>query len=65
MSPEIVADHERLKKELLRGFCKTPDGYCLDFRNAKMKQGETYKQFSVNLGQLFDQWVDACNIDRT
>ena len=54
LSPEITANYDELKKALLQGFSKTSQGYRSDFRSAKIKVGETFKQFSINLGRLFD-----------
>lgn len=65
LSPDITANYDSLKKGLLRGFCKTPDGYRQEFRNAKIKQGETYEQFSISLVRLFDHWVESCHVQHT
>ncbi|XP_037774421.1 uncharacterized protein LOC119570973 [Penaeus monodon] len=65
LSPEITADYKQLKKALLNGFSKTPNGYRQDFRAAKIKVGETYKQFSINLGRLFDQWIDSSGLENS
>ena len=64
LSPEITSDYDKLKKGLLQGFSKTPDGYRVDFRTAKIKPGETYKQFVINLGRMFDLWVNSCGVDQ-
>lgn len=65
LSPEIVADYHLLKKSLLKSFCKTPDGFRVDFRSGKIQPGETYEQFSIQLGRSFEQWLEASNIDFT
>ena len=46
LSPEITCDYQELKRSLLAGFQKTSDGYRLDFRNAKIREGENYTVFS-------------------
>ena len=65
LSPAIVADYTLLKKSLLKSFCKTPDGFRMDFRSTKIQPGETFEQFGIQLGRSFDQWLEACNIDPT
>ncbi|XP_050703676.1 uncharacterized protein LOC126989161, partial [Eriocheir sinensis] len=50
---------------LLKSFCKTPDGFRVDFRSGKIQPGETYEQFSIQLGRSFEQWLEASNIDFT
>ncbi|XP_063601110.1 uncharacterized protein LOC134777201 [Penaeus indicus] len=65
LSPEITKDYELLKKCLLDSFAKTPDGYRVDFRSAKIKPGETFKQFVIKLGRMFDLWVDASNVEKS
>ncbi|XP_037804877.1 uncharacterized protein LOC119599206 [Penaeus monodon] len=64
LPPEITSDYKLLKKALLRGYSKTPASYRNDFRTAKIKCGETYEQFAIRLGRLFDYWVDACDITK-
>ena len=64
LPPNVTSDYQLLKKALLRGYSKTPASYRSDFRNAKIKAGETYNQFSIHLGRLFDFWVDACNVSK-
>ena len=46
LSPEITRDYQELKRSLLAGFQKTSDRYRLDFRNAKIRDGENYTVFS-------------------
>lgn len=41
----IIKDYKLLKQALLTGFSKTPDGYRVDFRSAKIKVGQNYHQF--------------------
>lgn len=62
LSPEITSKYECLKKALLRGFSKTPDGYRNDFRQSKIKTGESFQQFAVQLGRMFDLWINSRNI---
>nr|XP_027217520.1 uncharacterized protein LOC113810035 [Penaeus vannamei] len=64
LPPETTADYQLLKKALLRGYSKTPASYRNDFRTAKIKSGETYEQFAIRLGRLFDYWVDSHNITK-
>lgn len=47
LSPEITSEYQNLKKALLKGFSKTPNGYRNDFRQSKIKSGETFQQFAV------------------
>ena len=63
LSPEITSDYNELKKSLLTGFKKTSDGYRLDFRSAKIRDGENYTQFSVHLTRLFQSWLEASKIE--
>ena len=65
LSPSITSDYESLKKALLVGFSKTAHGYRQDFRSAKIRIGETYKQFSIYLGRLFDLWIDNTPVEHT
>lgn len=65
LSPEITADYKQLKRALLNGFNKTPNGYRQDFRAAKIKVGETYHQFSITLGRFFDQWLDSSGLEKS
>ncbi|XP_076062497.1 uncharacterized protein LOC143037823 [Oratosquilla oratoria] len=65
LSPEITKDYELLKKALLSGFNKTPDGYRVDFRNAKISPGETFLQFSFQLTRLFQAWLDSSEVGNT
>lgn len=37
----------------------------MDFRSAKIKPGETFKQFVINLGWMFELWVDASNVEKS
>ncbi|XP_069984657.1 uncharacterized protein [Penaeus vannamei] len=59
LPPETTGDYQLLNKALLRGYSKTPASYRNDFRTAKIKSGETYEQFAIRLGRLFDYWVDS------
>lgn len=54
ISPNITENFQLLKKNLFKGFCKTPDGYRVELRNCKIKPEETYVQFVVKLGHKFD-----------
>ncbi|XP_076060383.1 uncharacterized protein LOC143036685 isoform X1 [Oratosquilla oratoria] len=65
LSPEITKNYELLKKALLSGFNKTPDGYRVDFRNAKISPGETFLQFSFQLTRLFQAWLDSSEVGNT
>ena len=65
LSPTVTADYKQLKQALLQGFNKTPSGYRQEFRSAKIRVDETYKQFSINLGRFFDQWVDSYELEKT
>ena len=50
---------------MLRGFNKTTDSYRDDFKAARIGSGETYQQFVVQLGCLFDQWFDSRGIPKS
>ena len=65
LSPSITSNYDDLKKALLIGFSKTAQGYRQDFRNAKIRCGETYNQFSIHLGRLFDLWIDNIPVNHT
>ena len=65
LSSEITSDYNKLKTSLLAGFKKTSDGYRLDFRSAKIRDGENHTQFSVHLTRLFQSWVGASKIEET
>lgn len=60
-----ISDFSLLKQALLTGFDKTPERYRQDFRSNKIKVGESYRQFSTRLLQLFDSWLEASEIPRT
>ncbi|MPC32486.1 hypothetical protein E2C01_025797 [Portunus trituberculatus] len=62
LSPETTEDYDTLKKSLLTGFKKTADGYGLDFRIAKIRDGENYSQFPVHLTRLFQSWLEASQV---
>ena len=63
LSPEITRDYQELKRSLLAGFQKTSDENRLDFRNAKIRDGENYTQFSVHLTRLFQSWLESSKIN--
>ena len=65
LSPAITKDYELLKKALLVGFSKTSHGYRQDFRSAKIRSGETYNQFAIHLGRLFDLWIENTPVCHT
>ncbi|KAK3887702.1 hypothetical protein Pcinc_008187 [Petrolisthes cinctipes] len=65
LSSDITNDYGLLKKALLTGFSKTPDGYRLDFRGTKIQPGENYQQFSIRLGRLLQAWLEASDISET
>lgn len=52
LSSDTTNDYVLLKKALLVGFSKTPDGYCQEFRSAEIRPEENYRQFSIHLGRL-------------
>lgn len=64
LSDEVTSNYDLLKKALLTGFLKTPDSYRHDFRSARVKAGETYDLFIIHLSRMFDQWVEACGIEK-
>lgn len=61
-SPQIITDYDLLKKAVLKNFCKTPDGFRMNFKSSKIQPGETYQQFSIHLNHLFEQWMEASNV---
>ncbi|XP_076064942.1 uncharacterized protein LOC143038983 [Oratosquilla oratoria] len=65
LSPEIPKNYELLKKALLSGSNKTPDGYHVHFRNAKISSGETFLQFSFQLTRLFQAWLYSSYVGNT
>ncbi|MPC49143.1 hypothetical protein E2C01_042938 [Portunus trituberculatus] len=65
LSPETTKDYNALKKSLLTGFKKTTDGYRLDFRNAKIRNGENYSQFSVHLTRLFQSRLEVSQVQES
>ena len=65
LCPEITNNFEELKRALLAGFNKTPDSYREEFRHARINSSQTYEQFAIHLGRLFDFWVDSKAIDKT
>lgn len=48
-----------MKKTLLVRYSKTTDCYRVEFCSCKIREGETYKQHSIHLSRLFDQWVQS------
>ena len=65
LSADVTKDYDLLRKALLTGFNKTPDGYRAEFRNAKISSGETFQQFSSHLTRLFQAWLEASEIGNT
>ena len=64
LSPETTDDYTSHKAALLSGFNKTPESYRDDFKSAKIGSSDTYQQFAVQLGRLFDHWFDSRGIPR-
>ena len=62
LSPETTDDYNSLKAVLLNGFNKIPESYRDEFRSARVGSSDTYQQFSVQLGRLFDHWFDSSGI---
>ena len=62
LSPDITSDYTLLKSALLKGFSKTASSYRSDFRSAKLKYGETFQQFTIQLDNLFDLWIGSCEV---
>ena len=62
LSPETTDNS--LKAALLSGFNKTPESYRDHFRSARIGSSDTYQQFAVQLGRLFDHWFDSRGIPR-
>ncbi|XP_045134079.1 uncharacterized protein LOC123517739 [Portunus trituberculatus] len=65
LSADITEDYALLKKALLTGFSKTADNYRLEFRQARIRVGENYQQFSVHLTRLFQAWSEASDVAHT
>ena len=65
LSSDITDDYQSLKEALLTGFRKTPEGFRTEFRSMRLKSGETYAQFAVQLGRIFDFWIESCQLDKT
>lgn len=59
-----TSDCHAPKRSLLSGFKKTLDGYCLDFRNVKIRDGENYTPFAIHLTQLFQSWLESSKINK-
>ena len=64
LSPETTDDYNSLKAALLSVFNKTPESYRDEFRSARIGSSDTYQQFAVQLGRLFDHWFDSHGIPR-
>ena len=58
-------DYQSLKSALLSGFNETTDSYRDNFKTARIGSGETYQQFVVQLGRLFDHWFDSRGIPKS
>ena len=65
LSPKITDDYQSLKSALLSGFNKTTDSYRDNFKAVRIGSGETYQQFVVQLGHLFDHWFYSCGIPKS
>ena len=65
LSAEITEDYQSLKAALLKGFRKTPGSFRLEFKNARPKFHETFKQFATTLERLFDYWISAAEVPNT
>lgn len=59
---ETTKDYGELKKALLTGFSKTPDGYRIDFRSTKIKVGQNYHQFATQLTRHFQSWIESSKV---
>ena len=64
LSPETTDDYNSLKAALLSWFHETPESYRDEFRSARIGSSDTYQQFAVQLGRLFDHWFDSRGIPR-
>lgn len=62
---DATKNYDQLKKELLKGYRVTSDMHRHNFRAAKISAGETYEDFSILLGCLFDQWIDSYGIEHS
>ena len=65
LPPSTTQDYQQLKEALLTGFSKSPDGYRMDFRSAKIKVGQNYNQFATHLTKMFEFWVETSKVSET
>ena len=65
LSREDRRDYEALKRGLLAGFHKSAESYREEFRQARMRPGETASQFIVTLGRAFDNWVHYSKVSKS
>ena len=64
LSSDITENYDRLKDALLFAFGHTENQHRLKFRNARISNDESYHSFSINLGRLFDYWIQSAKIDQ-
>ena len=62
---DITSDYKKLKDSLLKCFHQTSDHYRSTFRSSRINPGETFQQFSTQLGRLFDYWFDSTGTGKT
>ena len=51
------ADYDLLKAAVLKRYGVTPESYRQKFRNAKVKQGESFQELATRLSDLFRKWT--------
>ena len=65
LSRDDRRNYEALKQGLLAGFHKSAESYREEFRQSRMRTGETASQFIVALGKSFDNWINHSNVEET
>ncbi len=60
-----ATDYERLKKDLLRRYNKTADGYRSQFRKCRPEKEETSDQYLHRLKRYLERWIDLEDIEKS
>ncbi|XP_071503098.1 uncharacterized protein [Diadema antillarum] len=58
LTSEQVQDYEIVKSSLLKGYDLTQEGYRLKFKQAKLRQGETFVQYASRIEKYLDRWIE-------
>lgn len=63
LSVQDSLSYEKVKNAILRVYELVPEGYRQRFRALRKGVGQTYINFAIDQGILFDRWCAACKAD--